>query len=295
MENSDDSSIADAEECRASDDSKIQSEPENESPSNSSSTSINSKSKPTKSDAKLETTNPRFPPEIWSMIFGYLNFQQLLWARGISKMISKKVKEHLKDPMFKYINNFTFYDYQTLYLADILIQDQICWKAMKTSIGKFAMKYKIIAGALFSPINKVERPYMRFIHTRLLPFHVFKSRFKSANVGATEDDIILEWKEYKKSSWDEATYWERSVIKMELKFQNYLRSIYLKRYNTTIPISMNNQKLRAIGKIIVNMQHEYRVESIHYGEDEGSPEDHGRSQNSVPHPTIIKRREIVLG
>ena len=61
----------------------------------------------------------------------------------------------------------------------------------------------------------------------------------------------MEWKEYKRTSWEEATYWERSVIKMEIKFQNYLRSLYLKRYNTTIPISMNNRKLKAIAKILV--------------------------------------------
>ena len=65
-------------------------------------------------------------------------------------------------------------------------------------------------------------------------FNCLLPHFKAANVGATEDDIILEWKEYERTSCEEATYWERSVIKMELKFQDYLRSVYLKNYNTKI-------------------------------------------------------------
>jgi hypothetical protein len=191
---------------------------------------------------------PNLPFEIWIVILGYLNLKYLLEIRKVSKLFSKAVRHSLLGDNYQ-LESFHFYDYHTYHLADVLMEDQLFWESMKTQIGKFAMKFKIMKGAYESSINKVEKPYMRFIKTRCLPYHTFRRRFKILHPGTVEEVISEEYNNYKRTSWDEISTIQKLIIKTECKFRTYFSSLYVRRYQTSLPISLNQDKLIKIGRI----------------------------------------------
>ena len=202
----------------------------------------------------LININPNFsgsyddlPTEIWNHILQYLNLQQLLIARSLSKTISRSVMCVLKDPHNKHlIETFEDLSFQTYHLFDVLLEDELCWTKMKTKIGKFAFKLKVMKSVQRSSMGKCESPYMRFFRTRCISFWMFRELFP----GQTEDVTIGLWRDYKTVSWSEVSDVERSVLKYECKFDKCIRALYIKIYGTSVPLGFNKKKLQQIGMII---------------------------------------------
>ena len=191
-------------------------------------------------------SNCNLPIELWHIILTRLNLRDLLKARLICKRMGKIVSQYLRDTTSGYPDLFSFYNYETYYLFDILMENEMDWTRIQTNIGKFAIKLLTMRGAYNAAVLGHKKCYARFVRTRCLTFEKYKSLFPNES-----DWVILElWGKYKHESWTKLSRIEKSIIKMECKFDYYLKYQYSKAYGTWLPITMTKEKIKEISKMM---------------------------------------------
>ena len=186
------------------------------------------------------------PDELWDIIFSFLKLNDLLKARSINKYMEVVVWNYIHDWQNGYMSIIRFYDYETYHLFDALMEDEMCYSRMKTDIGKFVMKYIIMRGAYYATVPYPKMCYTRFVHTRCLTFKEFRRLYPHE-----EEWVVLKcWGQYKHEKWSGLSISGKSIIKMECKFNIYVRLLYTKWCGTWIPIHISGNKKRKIDEII---------------------------------------------
>ena len=188
----------------------------------------------------------RIPLDIWYMILSQFTFRELLKARAVNKKMGKIIVRYIKYGNTYYKDTINFLDYETYYLFDILMRNELCWTRVKTKLGKWAMKVIILNGAYTTAVIDQRKIYNHYIRTRCLEFQQYKSMFNEES----EELILTLWGRYKHSSWKAMSNVGIAILKMECQFDQYIRKLYVKSYGTWLPITFDSQKIQEVQNVM---------------------------------------------
>ena len=140
-------------------------------------------------------------------------------------------------------------------LHDILVEDTIHWKALKSTLSKQVVKLKTIKQAYHSSLNSTKmNAYIRFTQTRCINLRQFQHKSEGQ---WTEHDTLIKWKRYLEESYSLIDYKTKVVLKMECKMTASIRKIYTSKFGTSVRLPFKQHyvnQIYEITKVMTNIE-----------------------------------------